>query len=86
MSTNLDNKQVQFLDFILKRVQDNKVDEARKLISEKFEKQAAGTFSYGDIGDFIPKITMLLKPNKVDEVHDVLHQFAASFKSQEKEV
>lgn len=78
------NKQAQFLDYILKRVQDGKVNEAKKIINEYFEKQDNGTFTRSDIGEFIPKITMLLKPNHVDEVHDVLHEFAASFKTNQE--
>lgn len=80
----MNNKQEQFLDYILKRVQDGKVDEAKKLVNECFKKQEAGTFTRADIGEFIPKITVLLKPNRVDEVHNVLHEFAASFKTNQE--
>ena len=59
----MNNKQEQFLNYILKRVQDGKVDEAQALINENFKKQEAGTFTHADIGEFIPKITMLIKPN-----------------------
>lgn len=33
----MNNKQAQFLDYILKRVQDGKVDEAQKLVNECFK-------------------------------------------------
>ena len=75
----MNNKQEQFLNYILKRVQDGKVDEAQALINENFKKQEAGTFNHADIGEFIPKITMLIKPNHVDEVHNVIQEFAATF-------
>lgn len=75
----MNNKQEQFLNYILKRVQDGKVDEAQALINENFKKQETGTFTHADIGEFIPKITMLIKPNHVDEVHHVLQEFAATF-------
>ena len=75
----MNNKQEQFLNYILKRVQDGKVDEAQALINENFKKQEAGTFNRADIGEFIPKITMLIKPNHVDEVHNVIQEFAATF-------
>ena len=75
----MNNKQEQFLNYILKRVQDGKVDEAQALINENFKKQEAGTFTHADIGEFIPKITMLIKPNHVDEVHNVIQEFAATF-------
>ena len=75
----MNNKQEQFLNYILKRVQDGKVDEAQALINENFKKQEADTFTRADIGEFIPKITMLIKPNHVDEVHNVIQEFAATF-------
>ena len=75
----MNNKQEQFLNYILKRVQDGKVDEAQALINENFKKQEAGTFTRADIGELIPKITMLIKPNHVDEVHNVIQEFAATF-------
>ena len=75
----MNNKQEQFLNYILKRVQDGKVDEAQALINENFKKHEAGTFTRADIGEFIPKITMLIKPNHVDEVHNVIQEFAATF-------
>ena len=37
----MNNKQEQFLNYILKRVQDGKVDEAQALINENFKKQEA---------------------------------------------
>lgn len=80
----MNNKQAQFLDYILKRVQDGKVDEAQKLVNECFKKQEAGTFTRAYIGAFIPQITVLIKPNHVDEVHNVLHEFAASFKTNQE--
>lgn len=75
----MNNKQEQFLNYILKRVQDGKIDEAQALINENFKKQETGTFTRADIGEFIPKITMLIKPNHVDEVHNVIQEFAATF-------
>ena len=75
----MNNKQEQFLNYILKRVQDGKIDEAQALINENFKKPEAGTFTRADIGEFIPKITMLIKPNHVDEVHNVIQEFAATF-------
>ena len=80
----MNNKQEQFLNYILKRVQDGKVDEAQALINENFKKQEAGTFTRADIGEFIPKITMLIKPNHVDEVHNVIQEFAATFSKNKK--
>ncbi|MGL4336448.1 MAG: hypothetical protein ACRCST_06085 [Turicibacter sp.] len=75
----MNNKQIQFLDFILKRVQDNKVDEARELVSDMIKKLENGTYTRTDIGELIPRMTILIKTNKVDEVHDAIQAFAASF-------
>lgn len=80
----MDNKHEQLLNFILKRVQDGKVDEAKKLIQAAGEKCVASTFTNSDIGEFIPKLTMLIKPNHVDEVKEAVHEFAATFKNNQQ--
>ena len=59
----MNNKQEQFLNYILKRVQDGKVDEAQALINENFKKQEAGTFTRADIGEFILKSPFLFLYN-----------------------
>lgn len=68
--------QEKFLSFILERVQEDKVEEARALLADNFRKQAEGTFTKEDISQFAPKIVSLLKPEKVDEVQTVMKQFA----------
>ena len=75
----MNNKQEQFLNYILKRVQDGKVDAAQALINEHFKKQEAGIFTRADIRAFTTNTTMLIKPNHVDEVHNVIQEFAATF-------
>lgn len=80
----MNNKHEQLLNFILKRVQDGKVDEAKKLIQAAGEKCVTGTFSNSDIGEFVPKLTMLIKPNHVDEVKEAVHEFAATFKNNQQ--
>jgi hypothetical protein len=67
--------QEKFLGFILERVKDDKVEEARALLADNFRKQAEGTFTRNDAVQFIPKITALLKPGKVEEVQAVMKQF-----------
>ncbi|MDU7147417.1 MAG: hypothetical protein E6300_02905 [Clostridium sp.] len=68
--------QEKFLGFILERVQEDKVDEAKALLAESFKKQSEGTFSHEYIIEFIPKMIALLKPEKVDEVKAIMQQFA----------
>ena len=46
--------QEKFLGFILERVQEGKVDEAKSLLAESFKKQSEGTFSHEYIIEFIP--------------------------------
>lgn len=68
--------QQNFLNFILERTQEDKVEEARTLLAENFRKQAEGTFTQADIAQFAPKIISLLKPEKVDEVQAIMKQFS----------
>ena len=68
--------QEKFLSYILERVQEDKVEEARALLSDNFRKQAEGTFTKQDVSQFIPKIISLLKPERVEEVQAVMKQFA----------
>ena len=71
--------QEKFLNFILERVQEDKVGEAKVLLQDNFEKQAAGTFSAADIAAFAPKILSLLKADKIEEVKAIMTQFASNF-------
>lgn len=71
--------QEKFLNFILERVQEDKVDEAKALLEDNFKKQAAGTFSTDDIAAFAPKMISLLKADKVEEVKAIMTQFASNF-------
>lgn len=71
--------QEMFLNFILQRVQEGKVDEAREILLENFRKQDEGTFSLEEVQQFVPKMITLLKPEKLEEVKAVVMQFAGNF-------
>ncbi|HWJ77587.1 MAG TPA: hypothetical protein VNR61_05890 [Niallia sp.] len=75
------NKQGQemFLNFILQRVKEDKVEEAKAVLEENFKKQDEGTFTKEDIEQFIPKMMNLLKPEKLDEVKAVAKNFSGDF-------
>lgn len=68
--------QEKFLNFILERVQDDKVEEAKVLLIDNFRKQAEGAFAKEDISQFALKIVSLLRPENVEEVQSVMKQFA----------
>lgn len=71
--------QEKFFNFILERVQENKIDEAKVLLQNNFEKQAAGTFSAADVAEFGPKMISLLKADKIEEFKAIMMQFAGNF-------
>ncbi|NFD31105.1 hypothetical protein EXN57_01385 [Clostridium botulinum] len=71
--------QEKFLGFILERVEEDKVEEAKALLADNFKKQVEGNFTHDDITQFIPKMAMLLKPDKIEEVQTVMKQFAENF-------
>lgn len=72
--------QEKFLGFVLERVQEDKVEEAKALLADNFKKQAEGTFTQEDALQFMPKMITLLKPEKVKEVQEVMKQFAQDMK------
>jgi hypothetical protein len=71
--------QEMFLNFILQRVKEDKVEEAKELLSENFKKQDEGTFTKEDIEQFIPKMMSLLKPEKLEEVKAIAMKFSGDF-------
>ena len=71
--------QEKFFNYILERIKEDKVDEARVLLLDNFKKQAEGKFAKDDILNFIPKMISMLKPDKVDEVKEVMEKFSKSF-------
>ncbi|HBV88549.1 hypothetical protein [Desulfosporosinus sp.] len=71
--------QEQFLSFILERVKEDKVEEAKVLLVENFKKLTEGNFTQDDIVQFLPKMIALLKPEKLEEVQTVVMQFAENF-------
>lgn len=75
----MNQEQEQFLSFILERVKDDKVEEAKVLLVENFKKLTEGSFTQDDIVQFLPKMIALLKPEKLEEVQTVVMQFAENF-------
>lgn len=72
----MNQSQEKFFGYILERVKEDKVEEARELLAESFRKQAEGTFTAQDASQFIPKILSILKPERIEEVQAVMKQFA----------
>lgn len=68
--------QNKFFDYILERVQEDKVEEVKALLIVNFQKQEDGTFTREDASQMIPKIISLLKPENVEEVQAVMKQFS----------
>jgi hypothetical protein len=75
----MEQGQEKFLSFILERIKEDKIDEAKALLADNFKKQAEGNFTQDDIAKTIPKMLALLKPEKVEEVQAIMKQFAQDF-------
>ena len=73
------NAQQMFSSFILQRVKEDKIEEAKALLAENFKKQDEGTFTREDIEQFVPKMLNLLKPEKIEEIKAVAKQFSIKF-------
>ncbi len=67
--------QQQFYNFIIERVQEGKVEEAKSLLAESFSKQADGSFNVEYLQLFASKMISLLKPESVEEVKNIMMQF-----------
>ena len=67
--------QEQFLNFILEHTQDGKAEDAKKLLAESFGKQADGTFTEEYKNAFIPRMIALLKPEKTEEIKNIMTNF-----------
>ncbi|QAA34165.1 hypothetical protein [Clostridium manihotivorum] len=74
----MNNGQEKFLNFILERVQEDKLEEAKVMLLENFRKQDEDTFTQQDIMEFIPKMLAILKPEKIAEVQTVMNQFSSN--------
>ncbi len=71
--------QEMFSSFILQRVKEDKIEEAKELLAENFKKQDEDTFTKEDIEQFIPKMMNLIKPEKMEEIIAVTKQFSGDF-------
>lgn len=71
----MNDGQQKFLQYILACVQEDNEDAAKKLLDESFDKQRDGSFSHNDLSNFHSEIIKRLKPERKEEVMNVLHQF-----------
>ncbi len=69
--------QERFYQFIIERVEENQVEEAKKLLEYNFKKQDEGNFTQNDMIQFIPKLIGMLKPDKIEEVQAVMKEFSS---------
>lgn len=72
--------QEKFFNFILDRVKEDKVEEAKALLTDSFKKQSEGTFTQEDASNFMTEMTYLLKPEHIEEVQAITKNFSASIK------
>lgn len=72
--------QEKFFNFILDRVKEGKVEEAKALLADSFKKQNEGTFTQDDASSFMTKVMNLLKPEHIEEVQAITKNFSASIK------
>lgn len=67
--------QEKFYNYILERVEDSKIEDAKELLAESFNRQDNGTFEKEYMESFIPKMVALLKQDSVEEVTGVMALF-----------
>ncbi len=67
--------QEKFYNYILERVEDSKLEAAKELLGESFDRQDKGTFEKEYMEEFIPRMVALLKQDSVEEVTGVMALF-----------
>lgn len=70
--------QEKFFLFILERVKEDKMEEAKALLHDSFKKQDEGTYTQEDLSSFKTEMTNLLKPEHVEEVQGIMKNFSDS--------
>lgn len=70
--------QANFYNFIMERVQTGKETEIKAILEESFKKQDEGTFSPEYMGQIMPKMLELVRPECLDELKNA----AAHMRSQ----
>ena len=73
------NMQEMFSNFILQRVKEDKMEEAKALLAENFKKQDEGTFTKEDVEQFVPKMLEYLKPEKIEEIRTIAKNFSINY-------
>lgn len=67
--------QEKFYHFILERVNETHIDDAKALLAESFSLQSQGTFNQQYLMSFIPKMLGYLKPEHIDEVKNIMMKY-----------
>lgn len=69
--------QEMFYNFFIERVEDDKKEEAKKLLEEGFVRQDAGTFDKEYLQEIMPKYFAVIKPEAVDEFKQAMEHFSS---------
>lgn len=72
----MEQGQRQFYNYIIERVKEDRLEDAKMLLGDSFRKQSDGEFSRDDAVQFASKIEGLLKEDKVSEVRSVMQNFS----------
>lgn len=75
----LNPAQQKFHQFILERVQEDKMDEVQELLKESFQKQVDKSFDQAYLLEFMPRMKACLKPEHVVEVEQIMKEFGDKF-------
>ena len=73
----MNDRQKNFFNFIMERVELKNQNKAKELLYESFAKQDEGTFNQEHMMSFVPKITEIIKPEYIDEVKNIMSKHKA---------
>jgi len=73
--------QKKFKAFILERVNEDRVEEAKALLAESFKKQDERSFNQAYLKErFMPKMAGMLRPDAVEEVVEIMKDFGTKYR------
>lgn len=71
----MDLKQEELYQYILARVEEKNIENAKTLLSKTFEKQDEGSFTKCDVTVLTPLLMSIVKPESIKEVQDFVKNY-----------
>ena len=71
----MDPKQAEFYQYILDRVKEKNIENAKTLLTKTFEKQDEDSFTKCDLTVLMPLLMSIAKPESIKDVQDYVKNY-----------